>query len=116
MFIEISYSQYGRKKSDFTIWQPWEQAGGPYPTYVTVNDTDKVVPVVQASAYTKYMGHLRLNFDLDTGDLLSPVQGGVVSVPLKFVVNGHLSLSITFGLDKYCIGLNLRDIRCDFKL
>ena len=64
-----------------------EKAGGPYPTYVTVNDTDKVVPVVQASAYTKYMGHLRLNFDLDTGDLLSPVQGGVVSVPLKFVVN-----------------------------
>ena len=54
-----------------------EQAAGPYPTYVTVNDTDKVVPVVQASAYTKYMGHLRLNFDLDTGDLLSPVQGGL---------------------------------------
>ena len=64
-----------------------EQAAGPYPTYVTVNDTDKVVPVVQASAYTKYMGHLRLNFDVDTGDLLSPVQGAVVSVPLKFVMN-----------------------------
>ena len=62
-----------------------EQARGPYPSYVTVNDTDKVVPVVQAFAYTKYMGHLRLNFDLDTGDLLSPVQGGVASVPLKSV-------------------------------
>ena len=76
-----------------------EQAAGPYPTYVMVNDTDKVVPVVQASAYTKYMGHLRLNFDLDTGDLLSPVQGGVVSVPLdqvcyerSFIIINHIWL------------------------
>ena len=51
------------------------QARGPYPTYVTVNGTDKVVPVVQAFAYTKYMGHLRLNFNPATGELLSPVQG-----------------------------------------
>ena len=50
------------------------QGRGPYPTYVTVNGTDKVVPVVQAFAYTKYMGHLRLNFDPATGELLSPVQ------------------------------------------
>ena len=58
-----------------------EKAGGPYPTYVAVNDTDKVVPVVQAFAYTKYMGHLKLNFDLGTGDLVSPVQvGRIVNV------------------------------------
>ena len=62
-----------------------EKAGGPYPTYVTVNDTDKVVPVVQAFAYTKYMGHLKLNFDLETGDLVSPVQvGRFVNVSCSF--------------------------------
>ena len=59
-----------------------ERAGGPYPTYVTVNDTDKVVPVVQAFAYTKYMGHLKLNFDLETRDLVNPVQvGSFVFIP-----------------------------------
>ena len=67
-----------------------EKAGGPYPTYVTVNDTDKVVPVVQAFAYTKYMGHLKLNFDLQTGDLVSPVQvGRFVNVSCSFQTWGH---------------------------
>ena len=35
---------------------------GPYPTYVT-NRFGKVVPVVQVYCYTKYLGHLELNFD-----------------------------------------------------
>lgn len=46
---------------------------GPYPTYVeNVELVGKLVPVVQAKAYTKYLGELRLRFDAD-GDLVSPV-------------------------------------------
>ncbi len=37
-----------------------------------------MVPVVQAFCYTKYLGHLELNFD-DDGDLLQPVDGTGVS-------------------------------------
>ncbi len=37
-----------------------------------------MVPVVQAFCYTKYLGHLELNFD-DDGDLLEPVDGTGVS-------------------------------------
>ena len=39
-----------------------------------LQDSGKVVPVVQAYCYTKYMGHLELNFD-DSGELLTPVDG-----------------------------------------
>ena len=39
-----------------------EVPSGPYPTYVT-NSFGKVVPVVQVYCYTKYLGHLELNFD-----------------------------------------------------
>lgn len=39
-----------------------EVAEGMYPTIV-VQDSGRLVPVVQAYAYTKYLGHLYLNFD-----------------------------------------------------
>ena len=39
-----------------------EKPKGPYPTYVA-NRFGKVVPVVQVYCYTKYLGHLELNFD-----------------------------------------------------
>lgn len=53
---------------------------GDYPTYVKnqVSDKDKVIPVVQAYCYTKYLGHLELKFD-DQGELLTPVDGNGVS-------------------------------------
>jgi 5'-nucleotidase len=51
-----------------------ENSQGSYPTYVEHSE-GKVIPVVQAYAYTKYMGHLKVNFDLSTGDLLTPVDG-----------------------------------------
>lgn len=35
---------------------------GPYPTIVT-QSSGKQVPVVQAYAYTKYLGYLELDFD-----------------------------------------------------
>ena len=47
-----------------------EQPEGPYPMMVKQEATGKMVPVVQAYAYTKYLGILRLQFD-DEGELLS---------------------------------------------
>ena len=44
-----------------------EPIEGPYPTLIT-QPGSKVVPVVQAYAYTKYLGHLKLTFN-DNGDL-----------------------------------------------
>lgn len=41
---------------------------GPYPTWVTRGEND-LVPVVQAYAYSKYVGHLELTFD-DAGRLI----------------------------------------------
>jgi len=51
---------------------------GDYPTYVQNRVQDKVIPVVQAFCYTKYMGHMKLSFDQD-GELLTPVNGTGVS-------------------------------------
>ena len=51
---------------------------GDYPTYVKNKLQNKTVPVVQAFKYSKYMGHLVLNFDTE-GDLLTPVDGVGVS-------------------------------------
>lgn len=50
--------------------QDIEEPYGPYPMVVTQKGTKKKVPVVQAYAFTKYMGYLRLKFD-SNGDLLS---------------------------------------------
>ena len=59
-----------------------EAAEGEYPTYVTNTvrgaGQEKVIPVVQAFCYTKYLGHLQLSFD-NHGELLSPVAGAGVT-------------------------------------
>ncbi len=57
----------------FFVWT------GPYPTYVSNPDTGRTVPVVQAFYYTKYLGHLRLDFD-DDGELKRPVERMGVTV------------------------------------
>ena len=36
-------------------------------------DTTKEIPVVQAKCYTKYLGHLTLNFDAE-GELKKPMK------------------------------------------
>ena len=65
------------------------QPRGPYPTYVTQPSTGKVVPVVQAYCYTKYMGHLTLNIDKASGDLVTPVDGaGVERAEVIFLDSG----------------------------
>lgn len=45
-----------------------DEPEGPYP-YVVVQNSGKEVPVVQAYAYTKYIGRLNVTFD-DSGDLI----------------------------------------------
>ena len=47
-----------------------EEPEGPYPYMVTQPESKKQVPVVQAFAYTKYLGDLQLSFD-QNGDLTS---------------------------------------------
>lgn len=47
-----------------------EEPEGPYPTYVT-QASGKIVPVVQAYAYTKYLGKLHLLFDADDELIIS---------------------------------------------
>ena len=49
-----------------------EQAEGQYPTFIR-QKSGRVVPVVQAYCYTKYIGHLELQFD-EEGELLKPVE------------------------------------------
>jgi len=50
-----------------------ETPAGNYPTYIE-QDSGKVVPVVQAYCYTKYIGHVEATFGGD-GELLLPVNG-----------------------------------------
>ena len=40
-----------------------EEAEGPYPTIIEQPETGRKVPVVQAYAYTKYLGYLKMTFD-----------------------------------------------------
>ncbi len=49
-----------------------EKPEGKYPTYVTQSGSNRVVPVVQAYCYSKYLGHLELHFDA-SGELRRPV-------------------------------------------
>jgi len=51
-----------------------ERPRGKYPTYTVNKETGKVIPVVQAYCYTKYLGYLQLSFD-ENGELLNPVDG-----------------------------------------
>ena len=50
-----------------------ETPRGPYPTYVE-QDSGKIVPVVQAYCFSKYVGHFVAHFNV-SGGLLSPVDG-----------------------------------------
>merc|ERR1711971_1319773 len=74
---------------------------GPYPTYVT-NRFGKVVPVVQVYCYTKYLGHLELNFD-QQGELMKPVDGIGVSVaePILLDATVEEDPSILEAMQKY---------------
>ena len=64
IFLKLKNKKYPTEASNTAIQRPpsIEVPQGPYPTYVT-NRFGKVVPVVQVYCYTKYLGHLELNFD-----------------------------------------------------
>ncbi len=68
---------------------------GPYPTYVKQNGSDRIVPIVQAFYYSKYLGHLELHFD-ENGELKLPVDGVGVKVcsTIYFTDLGKLDLLI----------------------
>ena len=78
-----------------------ERAQGEYPTYV-VQDSGKVVPVVQAYCYTKYLGHLQLQFD-SQGELLRPVAGVGVSSALPVLLDRSIQPdpAVERKLEKY---------------
>jgi len=78
-----------------------EKPLGPYPTYVT-QANGRVVPVVQAYCYSKYMGHLQLVFN-QAGELLDPVPGGgVVYAEPVLLDSSHPQLSwVEASLGKY---------------
>ena len=78
-----------------------ERSQGEYPTYV-VQDSGRVVPVVQAYCYTKYIGHLHLQFD-SQGELLRPVAGvGVSSArPVLLDHNIEPDQAVERKLEKY---------------
>lgn len=46
-----------------------EKIEGPYPTLVTQPGSKRTVPVVQAFAYTKYLGRFKMKFD-DDGEMV----------------------------------------------
>jgi len=79
-----------------------ETPSGDYPTYVENLNSSKVIPVVQAYCYTKYLGHLNLNFG-PGGDLLEPVDGTGVSMaePRLLDSSYHQSSEVEKIMDKY---------------
>ena len=67
-----------------------DQPRGDYPTYVKNKVEDKVIPVVQAFCYTKYMGHMKLSFDQE-GELLTPVDGAGVSFAKPLLLDDKIA-------------------------
>jgi len=68
---------------------PEDYVQGPYPTYV-LSESGKKVPVVQAKAYTKYLGHLTLHFDVN-GDLKTPIEGEGVSFAKPYLMDSSVT-------------------------
>ena len=62
---------------------------GDYPTYVHNKATNKVIPVVQVFCYTKYLGHLTLQFDA-AGELVTPVDGSGVTYAEPLLLNNAI--------------------------
>ena len=70
--------------------KPIDFIQGAYPTYVTSAEGNKVIPVVQAKAYNKYLGHLTLNFDVN-GELKLPLESEGVSFAKPYLMDGTVA-------------------------
>ena len=77
-----------------------EKPKGPYPTYVA-NRFGKVVPVVQVYCYTKYLGHLELNFDHQVNFANSQIY---YRHPLNFAVNVDIEDPANIKTAKHRLG------------
>merc|ERR1712179_693607 len=75
-----------------------EASRGDYPTYVENRESGKIIPVVQAYCYTKYLGHLQISFDA-AGELLEPVDGKGVSFAEPILLDKNIQQNETV-LDK----------------
>ena len=70
--------------------KPIDFIQGEYPTYVTSTEGNKVIPVVQAKAYNKYLGHLTLHFDVN-GELKLPLESVGVSFAKPYLMDGSVA-------------------------
>ncbi|XP_054262337.1 protein 5NUC-like [Macrosteles quadrilineatus] len=68
-----------------------DQSEGPYPTLVK-QDSGRNVLVVQAYAYTKYLGHLKLTFD-DEGEVLHS-EGNPILLDDTFKKDGEIERAV----------------------
>ena len=78
-----------------------EQPEGDYPTFIT-QSSGRVVPVVQVYCYTKYIGHLEMDFD-DDGELLKPVRDNGVMFAQPILLDNAIEKDewIEYKLAKY---------------
>ncbi|CAB4062625.1 NT5E [Lepeophtheirus salmonis] len=87
IIIALGHSGY---EKDLEIAKKVEEVDlvvvGDYPTYVS-QSSGKVVPVVQAYCYSKYLGQLKVNFD-GNGELLKPVKGSGISKAVVQLLDG----------------------------
>ena len=68
-----------------------EKPSGPYPTFVTQKSSGKVVPVVQAYCYSKYVGKFDVIFDTK-GELKTPVEGAGVQNALPHLIDNNVKM------------------------
>ena len=66
---------------------PEDEIEGPYPTYIT-STNGKIIPVVQVKCFTKYLGHITVNFDSE-GELLKPVEAAGVSYARPYLLDDN---------------------------
>ena len=73
-----------------------ERPRGPYPTLVEQTGSSRVVPVVQASCYSKYLGVIGLDFDLN-GELVKVTEAEVILLDESIEKNAEVEAA----LDRY---------------
>ena len=68
-----------------------ETPKGEYPTYVNQLSTGRVVPVVQVYCYSKYLGHMEVNFDAKVSLSFRPPLVTNISVGSRTAAASHVA-------------------------
>ncbi|CAB4062624.1 NT5E [Lepeophtheirus salmonis] len=76
-----------------------DEINGDYPTYVN-QASGRVVPVVQAFCFSKYLGQFKVNFN-DNGELLEPVDGTGVSLAKVHLLDNEENQDILKLMETY---------------